>query len=114
MDGNPPYEVVPYRRRDGSSPYEDWLKSLKDRDSKAATKVTKRVLRLELGHFGVHDNVGEGVLELIDPYGPGYRIYVTRSGRMIYLLLIGGTKRTQRSDIEKAINLKRESEEEMQ
>jgi putative addiction module killer protein len=111
MDGNPPYEVVPYRRRDGSSPFEDWFEILRVQDRKATAKITQRLARLKWGHLGSYDNVGEGVLELIDPYGPGYRIYITRSGRTIYLLLVGGTKRTQRSDIERAIDLKNEAEE---
>jgi putative addiction module killer protein len=108
MDPDGVYEVILYRRSDGRSPYEEWFEALKDRDAKAAAKVAKRVIRLEKGHFGVHDHVGEGVLELIDDYGPGYRIYITRSGKIIYLLLLGGTKRTQRADIDKARILKKE------
>lgn len=110
MDERQPYEVLPYRRRNGTSPFEEWFEILRAQDRKAATKVTQRISRLKWGHLGNHDNVGEGVLELIDPYGPGYRIYITRTDRTIYLLLIGGTKRTQRSDIRKAIDLKREAE----
>lgn len=108
MPERAPFDVVPYRRKDGSSPFEDWFRSLDLKDSKAATRVAQRISRLKWGHLGSYDHVGEGVLELIDHYGPGFRVYIARSGRTLYLLLIGGTKHTQRSDIGKAIALKRE------
>ncbi|MEI9993305.1 MAG: type II toxin-antitoxin system RelE/ParE family toxin [Rhizomicrobium sp.] len=41
-------------------------------------------------------------------YGPGYRLYYTRAGKEILLLLAGGDKRTQARDIETAISLAQE------
>jgi putative addiction module killer protein len=47
-------------------------------------------------------SVGEGVSELRVDYGPGYRVYFTRIGKVVVLLLVGGTKKTQQRDIERA------------
>ena len=35
--------------------------------------------------------------------GPGYRAYYTRRGDVVYLLLMGGDKSTQKRDIKRAI-----------
>ncbi len=51
------------------------------------------------GLFGDCEPVGDGVLELKDHGGPGFRIYFGRSGATVVILLCGGTKRTQASDI---------------
>ncbi len=34
--------------------------------------------------------------------GPGYRVYFSRRGERLYLLLIGGDKSTQSRDIQRA------------
>lgn len=49
--------------------------------------------------------MGEGVYEMRIHRGPGYRVYFSRRGTMIYLLLIGVDKRTQRRDIQRARQL---------
>jgi len=51
--------------------------------------------------------VGEGVSELRINYGPGYRVYFTMRGRVVIILLAGGEKRTQASDIKTALRLAR-------
>jgi putative addiction module killer protein len=55
-----------------------------------------------MGNFGDHKSVGSGVFELRIDYGPGFRIYFGIHNDEIILLLMGGSKRTQDSDIEKA------------
>jgi putative addiction module killer protein len=57
---------------------------------------------LELGNYGDVKSVGEGVSELRIDYGPGYRLYLTKVGNTIVLLLCGGTKKSQSRDIAKA------------
>ena len=45
-------------------------------------------------------------------FGPGYRIYFTRRGKVVYLLLLGGDKSSQKRDIERDIELARALEQE--
>lgn len=68
----------------------------------AKAQIKNRMDRLALGHWGDWKSVGEGVYELRIQYGGGYRIYFAEQGSSIILLLIGGSKRTQARDIEKA------------
>jgi putative addiction module killer protein len=63
--------------------------------------------RLEAGNPGDAKPVGEGVSELRIAYGPGYRVYFTRQGRDVVVLLAGGDKRTQSADIRTAQRLAR-------
>ncbi len=51
--------------------------------------------------------MGEGVSEMRVHYGPGYRVYYTKVGQVIVLLLCGGNKKTQTSDIKIAKALRR-------
>ncbi len=74
-----------------------WLSALRDQVGKA--KIIARIKRLELGNPGDVRDVGEGVSELRVNFGPGYRVYYKRTGRLIVLLLCGGDKSTQDSDI---------------
>ena len=80
-----------------------WFKKLKDRNAKA--RIQARIDRMELGHFGEVEPVGEGVSELRIFYGPGYRIYFTQQSSVVVILLTGGDKSTQARDIKKALEL---------
>ena len=77
-----------------------WLEGLRDRQ--AVAQVLKRVDRLERGLFGDCKPCGAGVWELRVDWGPGYRVYYARAGATIILLLCGGDKATQQTDILKA------------
>jgi putative addiction module killer protein len=66
------------------------------------SRVMARLERVELGNLGDHRGVGDGVFELKIDFGPGYRVYFGLDGSELVVLLIGGTKKTQRRDIETA------------
>ena len=85
--------------------YAKWLDSL--RDVRARARVLVRVERLAAGNPGDVRPVGEGVSELRIDYGPGYRVYFKKQGRMIVVLLAGGDKRTQSQDVNTALRLAR-------
>ncbi len=84
----------------------NWLRSL--RDVRAMARIQIRIDRLALGNAGDVNAVGEGVSELRVDYGPGYRVYFTQHGKTLVVLLCGGDKRTQRSDISMAKKLAKE------
>lgn len=83
-----------------TSELDKWLKKLNDR--KAKVKILLRLQRVEAGNLGDFSSVGEGIEELRIHFGPGYRIYFRRQGEKIILLLVGGDKSSQESDIKKA------------
>ena len=88
--------------------YSGWFGSL--RDQRAKGLITARLFRLTLGHFGDAKSVGAGVHELRIAFGPGYRVYFTRRGERLVLLLCGGDKDSQARDIAKAQSLASELE----
>jgi putative addiction module killer protein len=85
--------------------YAKWLDAL--RDVRARARILARVERLAAGNPGDVRPVREGVSELRIDYGPGYRVYYTQQGRELVILLAGGDKRTQASDIRTAFRLAR-------
>lgn len=70
---------------------------------KARARIVARIDRLSLGNFGDCKPLREGVSELRIDWGPGYRVYYAMLGRTCVLLLCGGDKRRQSSDIKLAI-----------
>jgi putative addiction module killer protein len=85
--------------------YSDWFAELRDRQARA--RIDIRIRRLSLGNPGDVKPVGEGVSELRIDYGPGYRVYFVQRGKTVVVLLAGGDKRTQDSDIKTALELAR-------
>lgn len=83
--------------------FDNWLSALKDAIGKA--RVVQRIRSAELGNFSDAAPVGEGVSELRIHVGPGYRVYYTRRGELVYLLLVGGDKSSQSRDIRHAQRL---------
>ena len=77
-----------------------WHQSLAD--ERARDKIRARIGRLERGLFGDSKSVGDGVSEMRVDYGPGYRLYYTRRGRTVVILLSGGDKASQARDIKLA------------
>ena len=84
-----------------TSEFDKWLRKLKDLRAKA--KILIRIQKLELEeHFGECEPVGDGIKELKINYAKGYRVYFKEKDEKIIILLIGGDKSSQQSDIEKA------------
>ncbi len=80
--------------------FDAWLKALRDPIGKA--RITSRIRSAEQGNFGDCEPVGDGVSEMRIHCGPGYRVYYSRRGKVVYLLLCGGSKSTQSRDIKQA------------
>jgi putative addiction module killer protein len=93
-------ELRVYRTKDGKEPFTKWLESLKDKITRA--QVTNRLNRVMQGNYGDCEPVGNGVYELRIHYGAGYRVYFAEQEKTLVLLLLGGSKRTQNKDIQKA------------
>jgi len=100
------YEIITYTTKDGRRPFSEWLQKLKDLDAKK--NILRRIQRMELGNFGDYKSLREGIFELRIDTGPGYRVYYTHRGKEIVLLLLGGDKRKQEADINKAIEYNEE------
>lgn len=93
-------ELRIYRTKEGKEPFTKWLGSLKDKITRA--QVTNRLNRIVCGNYGDCKSVGNGVCELRIHCGLGYRIYFAEQENTMALLLIGGSKKTQIKDIQKA------------
>ena len=80
--------------------FTSWIDGLKD--EKVRGVVVARIKRLELGLMGDVEPAGGGVSELRIHFGAGWRVYFTQRGTQIIVLLAGGSKRTQKKDIQRA------------
>ncbi|AMJ62077.1 type II toxin-antitoxin system RelE/ParE family toxin [Bosea sp. PAMC 26642] len=87
-----------------------WLNGL--RDLKAKARILTRLDRVAEGNVGDVKPVGEGISELRVDTGPGYRIYFTRFGRTVVILLCGGDKSSQDRDIVRAKTIARSLKDE--
>jgi putative addiction module killer protein len=83
--------------------FTDWIDGLKDETVRGV--IVARIKRLEQGLMGDVEPVGEGVSELRIRFGAGWRLYFTQRGTQIIVLLVGGSKRTQKKDIKRAKTL---------
>lgn len=90
-------------RLEKTDEFRDWIDGLKDLAARA--RILMRVDRLMHDNPGTHRNLTHGVSELKIDVGPGYRVYYTRRGDRLLLLLIGGDKSSQSKDIAKAIRM---------
>jgi len=90
--------------------FDIWLTKLKDARGKA--RIIERIRSAERGNFGDCESVGQGVSEMRVHFGPGYCVYFSRIGAVVYVLLCGGVKRNQQRDIAKAQEMARMLKEE--
>lgn len=77
-----------------------WIDALKDETVRGV--IVARIKRLERGLMGDVASLGHGVSELRIHVGAGWRLYFTKRGTQIIVLLVGGSKRTQTKDIKRA------------
>jgi putative addiction module killer protein len=89
--------VLYYQTVSNVSPFRDWRARIAAQDAKA--RIDARIARFRGGNFGDSKSVGSGVIESRLDFGPGYRIYYGIAGSDVIVLLCGGDKSTQDSDI---------------
>ena len=83
--------------------FQNWLDGLKDR--RAQIRIVARLRQAEAGNLGDWKPVGGEVSEMRVDVGPGYRLYFTRKGALIIVMLAGGDKSNQARDIKRAQRL---------
>lgn len=93
------FSIKIFLLENGKSPYLDWIKSL---DGAIRARISARIARFEDGNFGDFKSMSEGVLEARFFFGSGYRVYFSIQNSEVVLLLTGGDKSTQETDIELA------------
>ena len=75
------------------------------KDSQTQQRLIKRLRKAQLGNLGDVAKVGEGVFEMREHFGPGWRMYYIQHGELLVVMLGGGDKSTQSADIRQAIAL---------
>ena len=88
-----------------------WLDDLKDK--RAQVRIAARLRQAESGNLGDWQRIEGEVSELRVDYGPGYRLYFARRGRIIVVILNAGDKSTQKRDIRRALKLAAELGEDL-
>jgi len=92
----------PYIDREVRNAFELWFRSL---EATSRARVSVYLDRLERGNLSNIKSVGGGVMELRMDFGPGFRAYLGRDGEILVILLCGGSKKSQQSDISVAQRL---------
>jgi putative addiction module killer protein len=94
-------DVRIYLTADGRAPFEEWLSAL--RDVTARARIRARLARVQAGNMGDCKPLRDGVQELRIDHGPGYRVYLSRQGAVLVLLLCGSDKAEQDRAIRQAV-----------
>jgi putative addiction module killer protein len=105
-------ELRRYLTASGRDIFGEWLSELKDIRTRA--RIVARTDRLSAGNFGDSKSLRGGLFELRIDWGPGYRVYYAVVGKECVLLLCGGDKRKQSSDIKRALEYLRDYRERTQ
>ena len=90
--------------------FQDWLDALKD--LRAQVRIVARLRMAEAGNLGDWKSVGGDVSEMRVDFGPGYRLYFTRRGGILIVMLAGGDKSSQARDIKRAQRILKQLEPE--
>jgi putative addiction module killer protein len=83
------------------------------KDIRAQVRIAARIRLAEAGNLGDWKSVGGEVSEMRVDVGPGYRLYFTRRGNIVIIMLAGGDKSTQTRDIKRAQKLLKALENEL-
>ena len=83
--------------------FDAWLDGLKDRTTRL--RLSRRLDKAQRGSLGDIKSVGDGVFEMREHFGPGWRMYYIQRNNVLIVMLGGGNKSTQANDIAKAIEL---------
>jgi putative addiction module killer protein len=103
-------EIRFLKDKSGNSPAIKWLTKLKDR--KVAAIINARLARVAGGNYGDHRYIDDEICEFRIHLKSGYRIYFVELEKIIVLILLVGSKKTQKKDIQKATKLWHEFKEE--
>ncbi len=96
------YSVITYTVRQ-TEEFVLWLDDLKDK--RAQVRIAARLRQVVAGNLGDWQPIEGDVSELRVDFGPGYRLYFTRRGRIIIVMLNAGDKASQKRDIRRALKL---------
>lgn len=91
--------------------FEAWLDGLQDK--KAQVRVAARLRLAEAGNLGDWKSIAGAISEMRVNFGPGYRLYFTRRGRILIVMLNAGDKSTQAKDIKRARQILQELESDL-
>jgi putative addiction module killer protein len=80
-----------------------WLNGLKDKPT--LIRLVRRLDKAQRGALGDVKPVGDGIFEMREHFGPGWRMYYVQRGSVLIVMLAGGEKSTQSADIAKARKL---------
>ena len=80
--------------------FDTWLDGLKDRITRL--RLSRRLEKAQRGNLGDVKPVGDRVFEMREHFGPGWRMYYTKRGEILIIMLGGGDKDSQEADIAKA------------
>ena len=80
-----------------------WLDDLKDK--RAQLRIAARLRQAEAGSLGDWQPIEGEVSEMRVHFGPGYRLYFVRRGRVVVVMLNAGDRSSQKRDIRRAVNL---------
>jgi putative addiction module killer protein len=100
MEEAKPKSAIFFELVQGRYPAQDDLDDLRDRVTRS--RLYQRIQKAEKGNYGHHRRVDADFVELIENFGPGYRIYLGEDGLVLVVVLVVGDKSTQSSDFKEA------------
>lgn len=91
-----------------TSHFEEWLDRLADK--RAQIRIVARLRQAEAGNLGDWKGIEGNLCEMTIHFSPGYRLYFSRRGNVLIVVLAGGIKSTQARDIRRAKSILRDLE----